>query len=170
MKLSPEDAAFFNRRVAELLLSDKVKEMDRYIQHGNTTCLQHCIAVAYYSYGICRRFAISCDAGSVIRGAMLHDFFLYDWHDKDASHRWHGFHHPRAALANARKYYTLTAVECNIISRHMWPLTGLPPKCREAWIICLVDKACSLFETAGPYFGNRSYTKAPVYAGFRTQP
>lgn len=167
MKLTSADSAYFYEQVDALLQSDKVKEMDRYIQHGNTTCLQHCIAVAYYSYEICRRFHISCDTGSVIRGAMLHDFFLYDWHVKDASHRWHGFHHPRAALINAKKYYSLTEVECNIISRHMWPLTVTPPKCREAWVICIVDKACSLFETAGPYLGDRSYTKALVYAGGR---
>lgn len=165
MKLSAEESALFFNQVDQLLLSEKVKEMERYIQHGNTSCLQHCIAVAFYSYTICRRLHLSCDSESIIRGAMLHDFFLYDWHVKDESHRLHGFSHPNAALQNAKKYYKLTELECNIIKRHMWPLTVTPPKYKEAWVICMVDKICSLFETVDPYLGNRSYAVSLIYAG-----
>ena len=80
---------------------------------------------------------------------MLHDYFLYDWHDKyhrDVKHL-HGFYHPGIALKNALKEYKLTEREKDIIKKHMWPLTVVPPQCREAWIVTAADKYCSLLET-----------------------
>ena len=72
--------------------------MDAFIQHGNTSCLSHCIAVAYVSFSLARKLHIRCDETSLIRGALLHDYFLYDWHEKNAGHQWHGFHHAKKAL------------------------------------------------------------------------
>ena len=34
----------------------------------------------------------------------------------------------------------LTEIEQNIIKRHMFPLTVIPPKHKESVIVCLVDK------------------------------
>ena len=59
----------------------------------------------------------------------------------------HGFRHPQRALENAEKEYNLTPRERDIIVKHMWPLTVLPPTCREAWIVTTADKWCSLLET-----------------------
>lgn len=36
--------------------------------------------------------------GSLIRGALLHDYFLYDRHDKSNGHRRHGFFIWKAGL------------------------------------------------------------------------
>ena len=83
---------------------------------------------------------------------MLHDYFLYDWHQKDPSHRLHGFRHPKTALGNAQRDYYLNWKEKNIIARHMFPLIPVPPQCREAWIVCLADKWCALGETMEPMF------------------
>ena len=83
----------------------------------------------------------------LIRGALLHDYFLYDWHEKDRRHCLHGLRHPRLAMRNACEDYELTKREKNIILRHMFPLTVVPPTCREAWIVCLADKICAVLET-----------------------
>ena len=83
---------------------------------------------------------------------MLHDYFLYDWHQKDSAHRLHGFRHPKTALGNAQRDYHLNWKEKNIIARHMFPLIPVPPQCREAWIVCLADKWCALGETVEPMF------------------
>ena len=80
--------------------------------------------------------------------ALLHDYFLYDWHDKDPSHRLHGFTHPRRALENAAADWELTDRERDIILHHMFPLTPLPPRSREAWLVCLADKLCAVQEMA----------------------
>lgn len=120
--------------------------MDKFIQHGDTTCLKHTIAVAYFSIMLAEKLGISYKKSDLIRGALLHDYFLYDWHDGDGR-QIHGFTHPASALHNADRDFELTDTERDIIKKHMFPLTVIPPKCREAWIVCMVDKACSLYET-----------------------
>ncbi|MDE7205798.1 MAG: phosphohydrolase, partial [Lachnospiraceae bacterium] len=62
-------------------------------------------------------------------------------------HNLHGFFHPGRALRNAKKEYRLTKRQADIIKKHMWPLTVVPPMCREAWIVTTADKYCSLMET-----------------------
>ena len=82
----------------------------------------------------------------LIRGALLHDYFLYDWHDGKGRH-FHGFTHPGCAKRNAEMDYTLSPRVKNIIARHMFPLTPVPPTCTEAWIVCIADKICAIEET-----------------------
>ena len=43
--------------------------------------------------------------------------------------------------------FNINVVEKNIIERHMFPLTLIPPKYRESVVVCLVDKGCSIYET-----------------------
>ena len=88
-------------------------------------------------------FAISAIQDSFLR----HDYFLYDCHENDPSHRLHGFTHPKRALINATADWNLSDRTQNIILRHMFPLTPVPPACREAWLVCLADKVCALAET-----------------------
>lgn len=139
--------------IEELLAADCVQEMQQYKQHGDTTTYTHCLAVAYYSYRLCRVLPMKVDMKSVARGALLHDLFLYDWHIPDESHRLHGFYHPGFAYANAAKYFDINDIEADIIRKHMWPLTVTRvPRCREAAIVCLVDKFCSFSETIGLHY------------------
>lgn len=75
-----------------------------FIQHGTMSVHAHVISVAHASLamaGRLERLGIRIDRASLIRGALLHDYFLYDWHDPDPSHRLHGFTHPFVALARA---------------------------------------------------------------------
>ncbi len=134
---------------SDILGSRNFYRMKEHIQHGNVTVNAHVMAVARYSVALSDRLHISCNRRELIRGALLHDYFLYDWHipDKEKPHRLHGFYHPGVALRNASEEYTLTEREKNIIKRHMWPLTMVPPKYREAWIVTIADKWCSLLET-----------------------
>lgn len=123
-----------------------------FVQHGDVSVYEHVVAVAAES---CRmadalaRHGIAVDRSSLVRGALLHDYFLYDWHDPDPSHRLHGFRHPFFALRNAEDDFTLDERERNIIVRHMFPLVPVPPTCREAWIVCGADKLVALCETLG---------------------
>lgn len=123
-----------------------------FVQHGGVSVYEHVVAVAVES---CRmadalaRHGIAVDRPSLVRGALLHDYFLYDWHDPDPSHRLHGFRHPFFALRNAEDDFTLDERERNIIVRHMFPLVPVPPTCREAWIVCGADKLVALRETLG---------------------
>lgn len=118
-----------------------------FVQHGTTSLYQHCISVAYRSIVIAVKFNMNIDMRSMIRGALLHDYYLYDWHDKEARTNPHGFVHPRIACENATRDFQLNPLEQNIICRHMFPLTPIPPKYKEGWVICMADKLCSIQET-----------------------
>ncbi len=140
----------------DILSSPNFCATRRHIQHGNVTVKEHCINVAMVSLMISRKLRISCSRRELIRGALLHDYFLYDWHDKEhiSPHKLHGFYHPGRALSNAAKEYELTSREKEIIVKHMWPLTVVPPTCREAWVVTTADKWCSLMETFRLYKGH----------------
>ena len=62
----------------------------------------------------------------------------------------HGFKHPKRALKNAMdKYPDLTDNEKDMIGRHMFPLTILPPKTRAGWILCFYDKVAAVSDYLG---------------------
>jgi uncharacterized protein len=151
MVLNKKEKQYFTDCTAELLKSDEVQLMSTFIQHANVSCLEHSISVAYYSYMVCQKLNLHVDCRSIIRGALLHDFFLYDWHLKSDRKGLHGFTHPKTALENAEEFFVLNDMEKDIIVKHMWPLTLTPPKYKEALIVCLSDKFCSAIETLRIY-------------------
>ena len=141
----------------DILCSRNFNSTKGYIQHGNMTVNQHCMNVAKYSLAISDKLHIRCNRKELIRGALLHDYFLYDWHDGEAKKptNLHGFYHPGIALRNASQEYDLTPRERDIIIKHMWPLTlTRVPMCREAWIVTTADKWCSLLETFRVHHGH----------------
>ena len=145
IKLSNEEG--FIRIVDEVIRESRFKETEAYIQHGITSVYRHSIAVAYYSCWLAERFHIRVEKKELIRGALLHDYFLYDWHDKSEGRHFHGFTHPGCALRNASRDFHLTHREKDIIRKHMFPLTPIPPMYRESYLVCIADKVCSTYET-----------------------
>lgn len=121
-------------------------------QHGNTTVFKHSRNVAYMSiraaHRLEKRFGISFNYNNLLAGAFLHDMFLYDWHEKDASHRLHGFRHPKTASKNAKEICNVNNEVASFIQTHMWPLTITKvPRSREAFMVCMIDKYVALMET-----------------------
>lgn len=74
--------ALLKEHGADILNSENFKGTRRHIQHGNMTVHNHVIDVAGYSLLINKKLRIGCNKHDLIRGALLHDYFLYDWHDK----------------------------------------------------------------------------------------
>ena len=148
----------FKSYLEGIMQKKKYLKMNRYIQHGNTSCLLHSIAVSYYSFRLAKFLRLNVHEKELIRGALLHDYFLYDWHAKYKPTRNVGLHgriHPKIALFNARKDYNVNELEADIIARHMFPLTFTPPKYKESIIVCLVDKVLSTYEV----FSKNAYAK-----------
>ncbi|MCR5100323.1 MAG: HD domain-containing protein [Butyrivibrio sp.] len=135
----------------DILDSERYKSTKGYIQHGNVSVFEHSVSVAKCALMLNDKLKVKCNERNLIRGALLHDYFLYDWHDKDCKENihpnLHGFYHPGIALKNANRDFNLNIIEQEIIKKHMWPLTVIPPLCREAWIVSLADKYTSLLET-----------------------
>lgn len=149
--------ALLKKHASDILDSDNFNSTKRHLQHGSMTVHKHCMDVAIYSLLLNKKLGLKCNKHDLIRGALLHDYFLYDWHDKEylsQRKRLHGFWHPGIALRNAEKEYELNNRQREIIRKHMWPLTVVPPTCREAWVVTAADKYCSLMETVGLHMGH----------------
>ena len=130
------------------LENETVCSMDEYVQHGTTSTLQHCLSVMRLSCALASRLHIRVNYHNLAIGALLHDFYLYDWHNHQDEGPLHGFAHPHIACRNAVLYFQVCPEIQHIISTHMWPLTlRNVPHSREAVIVCLVDKYCSTLET-----------------------
>lgn len=150
MYLTEQDRDKIRNILSEYMERKEVQSMKQYLQHGHTTTYDHCMNVVRLSYWLNRRFHLKANERALLIGALLHDFYLYDWHEKSDWHRFHGFHHPFRACKNARRHFKIGGLEEDIIENHMWPLTlRHMPKSREAAIVCLADKYCSLMETVG---------------------
>ena len=130
----------------EILASDNMKREKRFIQHANVSTYEHSIGVATMSLTLAAIFRVRVDKVSLVRGALLHDFFLYDWHDKTAMPKAHAYLHPLIAFDNAKKEFRLNAIEKNIIQAHMFPLSIVMPKYKESWIVVMADKICAMNE------------------------
>lgn len=148
MKLSETDKHYFKACAQQILETGKLYKLDSFTQHRGTSRLDHSISVAYHSYRISISLGLHVDLRSMIRGAVLHDFFLYDWREETGRKGVfiNLFTHPREALRMSQRNFELNIKERDIILKHMWPLTVVPPKSKEAFIVCMMDKYCAVKE------------------------
>ncbi len=131
----------------DILRSPNMQSERKFMQHGTTNCFTHSVCVAYMALKVTEKLHIrNVDRKSLVRGCLLHDFFLYDWHDAETACKFHTFRHPLISLRNAEKEFPLNAVERDIIRKHMFPLCFPFPKYRESWIITIADKCCAASE------------------------
>lgn len=158
----------FYECIRDIMEHPMVLLMKKFPHHCDTDCYQHCMNVAYYNYQICK--VLGLDARAAARAGMLHDLFLYDWreHAAKTGDRFHGLTHPKVALRRAEKYFDLNDMEKDIILKHMWPLTIIPPKYFESYIICLTDKYCGACEITDHYSGKIMPKRIKLPFGYRT--
>jgi uncharacterized protein len=142
--------------IEEILSHEKWQDMKRYKHHLETRAI-HLLEVCCVAWRRAKK-SKNADPKSTAIGAILHDFFLYDWQTEKADYksldiklkvysiRLHGFIHPFIAYHNANKYFPhlMNRKIKDIIIKHMWPLTVKPPRYNESWFVCLADKSCSL--------------------------
>ena len=134
----------------DILHSEEFRRMKSYRHHIKGTLYEHSVKVAYLCYLHHRRFSLKTDLRELVRGAMLHDYYLYDLHGDGREHRLHWLRHPKTALENARRHYpTLTRSQIDMIERHMFPLTLRPPRTVGGWLVCLYDKLAAISDRFG---------------------
>ena len=136
-----------SRVLAELERDGQYDRLKQFRQHGESTVYDHSLNVARAALRAADRLNLKLDREALVRGALLHDYFLYDWHEPDPNRPNHAFFHPRMAWENARRDYDLGDKEADIIRRHMFPVVPIPPRTAEGWVVCLADKLCALQET-----------------------
>ena len=146
---------------ADVLYSNEYLKCNEFIQHGSTTVYEHTLSVAMLSVAIARRLPFKFDFYSLVRGCLLHDFFLYDWHDEHKPIKNHALNHASRALENAAERFAINPIEADMIKKHMFPLNIPLPKYRETFILTISDKICSVRETfSHPMFEDRIKSEA----------
>jgi len=144
MKNKVEQHQSFRSCIKDLYHNDLIKTMKNIEHHKGVSCFEHCVKVSYISYKIAKKYKL--DYVSAARGGFLHDFYLYDWHEKGSHKGLHGFNHSKIALKNAQAIADLNKREIDIITKHMWPLNPMFPRYKESWVVTLVDKMTALKE------------------------
>lgn len=135
-----------NKYGLEILTSSGMELEKTFLQHGSTSVYEHSIGVAIMCLMIASLLPFKINHKSLVRGALLHDYFLYDWHKHEKWHKWHGFRHGEFARRNAKRDFDINEVEENMISSHMFPMSKSLPKYKESIILCLSDKICATKE------------------------
>jgi len=138
----------FNEIIEEIINNDKFLKLKKFLHHRESI-YNHSINVSYLTYKISKKIRV--DYKSATRAALLHDFFLYDWrkegreNKKKLFHK-HGFTHPKTALINSKENFIINKKEADIILKHMFPLTIIPPNSIEGWVVTFVDKYITIKE------------------------
>lgn len=130
----------------ELNANGRLELMQAFCAHGDCSVLRHSLGVAYVSLYRCDEQHLVVDRHSLLVAALLHDYYLYDWHMGGGNHRLHGFRHPQSALRNALEDFSLNTHEADAIAHHMFPLTPRPPRYTEGRVLCIADKYCAIYE------------------------
>lgn len=138
-----EDRKAFALCVRDLTMQKSVRQLQQYVHHRRTSRYDHVVLVAYLSFVLARKWRWDCRAAA--RAGLLHDLF---WQECDGS--WSlCMHHPEMAVENAAQLTPLSPKEQNIILSHMWPAGRYLPRCREAWLVDMMDNVVAILDYLG---------------------
>ena len=149
--------------IDEIINHPEFIKRKNYHHHENRSVYNHCLIVSINSYYLAKKLRLDYKKAAI--GGLLHDFYYKDWQlnkEKVPFFKMHGFVHAKEAVENSKLTFPNLVdkkVE-NIIKRHMFPLNIIPPLYLESWLICFVDKYCSLEIFKTP-------TKLTKYIGIR---
>lgn len=131
----------FNEIVFDILNNPEFDKLKGCVHHGITRH-EHCLRVSYYTYLVCKILHLNYIEAT--RAALLHDFFTDEVSNLKAWGRYRN--HPTYALINSKKYYNISKLQEDIILRHMFPVTLLPPKYIESWIVDIIDDISAIYD------------------------
>lgn len=114
---------------------------DHKLFHNNGGRLKHSYSVAWLSYRLAKR--LNLDPALAARAGLLHDI---GYVHKEAPFP-NILLHARRGAQRARELGENGEV-CEIISRHMFPLTK-PPMSKHAWLVYVADKTAAVLEFFG---------------------
>ena len=126
----------------EVMSNKKYMLLNEESHHGLTR-LEHSLRVSRNVYKVAKK--LNLDYVSATRAALLHDFFFNEEFESNRG-LIQGVVHPDIALANASGAFELNEIERNAIESHMFPLSVVVPKSKEAWVLTVVDKLVAIYE------------------------
>lgn len=135
-----ENNEFYN--IIKPILEHPEFQKTKEIAHHGISRYDHCIRVAYYTYKVSK--ALKLDYKETTEAALLHDFFTDEVEKENNILKLR--RHPKHAVENAKKYFDINEKQADIIKTHMFPITFMPPKYIEGWIVDLVDDFAAIYE------------------------
>lgn len=142
----PEEYDLVEEYASDILVSDGMTIEKSIAHHGIVNTYDHSVHVAIVCISLVQKFDLNVDLSSLIRGALLHDYYLYKAPAGEKGHTSHLFLHPRRAFNNAKEDFEINEIEEDIILKHMFPATPMIPKYLESWIVIYADKVCATKE------------------------
>ena len=146
MELSEVEKQDLENIFQDFFHNEKIRKMIEIPMHRGSNCFIHSFKVAKLAIKRALRHK-KVDLKSVLIGAILHDYYLYDWRvDKDKRRR-HLKDHPYIAIKNAENDFEIDDDIKKIIKTHMWPINIKNfPSSKEARIVTLADKSIAFKE------------------------
>ncbi|GMO45317.1 MAG: HD domain-containing protein [Termitinemataceae bacterium] len=139
----------FYEYASDIINHELFLQTKQIFSHGTISIFRHSLAVAERAFSMIEdEDSNKIDKKCVVRAALLHDFFLYEWHIPGMRYLVHGWAHPAIAAEKARDVFNISDKEYSCIRTHMWPWTLFHfPKYREGLVISLADKIVAMQET-----------------------
>ena len=149
MYLSPEQKEKLESIYQSFLNDEKILRMKNFKMHRGSNCYEHTFKVvkrSMHHVEISKKKNI--DPEIVLLGAILHDYYLYDWREDRSKRKRHGHNHTQVAMENASRDFNISLEVKKVIGSHMWPINIKNyPKSREAKIVSINDKITALCES-----------------------
>lgn len=150
--------------VKDILLNDEFQKRKYFMHHHNLTVWDHSILVSFKAFKMAK--GIGADYRICAIAGLLHDFYTYAWlYSEELENidngkylkeigvrkplfKMHGFTHGADAATNYIKYFPELEDDriTDSIKKHMFPMTIIPPKYIEGYILTSVDKLNSIKE------------------------
>ena len=141
MKLTEEEKAHLETIYQSFLHDEKILKMKEIRMHRGSNCYEHSFKVAKHAMKIALRgHKKNLNLKSLLIGAILHDYYLYDWREDRSKLKKHSKRHPYIAAKNAERDFDISPEIKKIIETHMWPFNFKDfPKSKEARIVAIAD-------------------------------
>ena len=147
MKITIEEQNRLETIYQAFLNDEKILRMKNISMHRGSNCYLHSFKVAKKAIkkSLSRK---DVNLEVVLLGAILHDYYLYDWRKDKSKLKKHGKNHPDVAINNAVKDFDISEEVKKVIKSHMWPINIKDyPKSKEAKIVSVSDKAVTIGES-----------------------
>ena len=146
MEITLEQKQELENIYQSFLHDPKILRMQDITMHRGSNCYIHSFKVAKLAIKRALRHKKG-DLKMVLLGAILHDYYLYDWRIERDKMRHHMSSHPYTASKQAEHDFHIPKDVQRIIETHMWPVNFTDfPKTKEARLVSHADKTIYLKE------------------------
>ena len=154
MDISIEQKAKLETLYQSFLNDPRIQRMKEVPMHRGSNTYEHCFKVAKKAIRKALRSRKDVDFEVIMLGAILHDYYLYDWRSDKSKRKGHASKHPAIAAENAFNDFNISKEIRKVIESHMWPVKFKEfPNTKEARIVSLADKSV----TIGEAFTSKKY-------------